>query len=112
MPGPMSTADSLAGRRVVLGVTGGIAAYKAVEVCRRLVDAGAHVVPIMTSGARRFIGETTLTALASEPVQSSLWDEDSPIPHTRLGQSADLVVVVPATARLIGAYAAGLSTDL
>ena len=102
----------LAGKRIVLGVTGGIAAYKAVEVCRRLVDAGAHVVPVMTKGAEHFIGETTLSALASEPVQRSLWDESSPIPHTALGQGADLVLVAPATARLIGAYAAGLSTDL
>src|SRR5829696_529275 len=102
----------LAGRRVVLGVSGGIAAYKAVEVCRRLVDSGAHVVPIMTKGAEHFIGRTTLSALCSEPVQTSLWDEDSPIPHTRLGQGADLILVVPATARLIAAYRSGLSTDL
>jgi phosphopantothenoylcysteine decarboxylase/phosphopantothenate--cysteine ligase len=102
----------VAGKRIVLGVTGGIAAYKAVEVSRRLVDAGAHVVPVMTKAAERFIGRTTMSALASEPVQTSLWDEDTPIPHTRLGQTADLVIVVPATARLIGAYAAGLSTDL
>src|SRR3954468_12974287 len=102
----------LEGRRIVLGVTGGIAAYTAVEVCRRLVDAGGHVVPVMTAGARRFVGETTFSALASEPVQSSLWDEDSPIPHTRLGQSADLVLVCPATARLLGTYAAGISNDL
>jgi phosphopantothenoylcysteine decarboxylase/phosphopantothenate--cysteine ligase len=102
----------LAGRRIVLGVTGGIAAYKAVEVCRRLVDAGAHVVPVMTAGAEHFVGRTTLSALASEPVQTSLWDEASPIPHTRLGQTADLILVAPATARLLAAYAAGLSTDL
>ena len=102
----------LSGRRIVLGVTGGIAAYKAVEICRRLVDAGAHVIPVMTKGAEHFIGRTTLSALASEPVQTSLWDEASPIPHTKLGQGADLVLVVPATARLLGAYAAGLSTDL
>ena len=80
----------LAGKRIVLGVTGGIAAYKAVEVCRQLVDAGAHVIPVMTKGAEHFIGRTTLSALASEPVQTSLWDEANPIPHTRLGQSADL----------------------
>ena len=55
----------LAGRRIVLGVTGGIAAYKAVEVCRRLVDAGAHVVPVMTEGAEHFVGATTFSALAS-----------------------------------------------
>jgi len=103
---------NLAGRHIVLGVTGGIAAYKAVEVCRRLVDAGAHVAPIMTEGATRFVGETTFSALASEPVQTSLWDEASPIPHTRLGQRTDLVLVAPATARLLSAYAAGCSDDL
>ncbi len=102
----------LAGKRVVLGVTGGIAAYKAIEVCRRLVDAGAHVVPVLTKGAEHFVGRTTFSALASEPVRTSLWDDESPIPHTVLGQSADLVLVAPATARLIGTYAAGISSDL
>ncbi len=102
----------LRGARVVLGITGGIAAYKAVEVCRRMIDAGAHVVPVMTAGATRFVGEVTLSALASEPVKTSLWNDDDPIPHTRLGQSADLVVVAPATARLIGSYAAGISDGL
>ncbi len=103
----------LQGKRVVLGVTGGIAAYKAIEVCRRLVDAGAHVVPVMTEGATHFVGRTTLSALASEPVQTELWDNPTtPIPHTRIGQGADLIVVVPATARLIAAYRMGLSTDL
>jgi phosphopantothenoylcysteine decarboxylase/phosphopantothenate--cysteine ligase len=102
----------LAGRTVVLGVTGGIAAYKAVEVCRRLVDAGAHVAPIMTEGAERFVGRATFDALASEPVQSSIFDERDPIPHTRLGQRADVVLVCPATARLLGSYAAGISADL
>ena len=104
--------EPLEGRRVVLGVCGGIAAYKAVEVCRRLVDAGAHVVPVMTDGATRFVGEVTLSALASEPVRRSLWDEPDPIPHTRLGQGADLVLVAPATARLMSAYASGYSHDL
>ena len=103
---------SLDGRRIVLGVCGGIAAYKAVEVSRRLVDAGAHVVPVMTDGATRFIGEVTLSALASEPVRRSLFDDGDPIPHTRLGQEADLVLVAPATARLLSAYAAGYSHDL
>jgi phosphopantothenoylcysteine decarboxylase/phosphopantothenate--cysteine ligase len=102
----------LAGSRVVLGVSGGIAAYKAVEVCRRLIDSGAHVVPVMTRGAEHFLGRTTLSALASEPVQTELWNAADPIPHTRLGQSADLVIVAPATARVIAAYAAGLSNDL
>jgi phosphopantothenoylcysteine decarboxylase/phosphopantothenate--cysteine ligase len=102
----------LAGARIVLGVCGGIAAYKAVDVCRRLVDAGAHVVPVMTRGAERFVGRTTFSALASEPVQHDLWDGPHPIPHTRLGQSADVVLVAPATARVLAAYAVGLSTDL
>jgi phosphopantothenoylcysteine decarboxylase / phosphopantothenate---cysteine ligase len=102
----------LSGTRIVLGVSGGIAAYKAVEICRRLIDAGAHVIPVMTRGAEHFIGRTTLSALASEPVQTELWDGPVPIPHTRLGQSADLVIVAPATARVIAAYATGLSTDL
>jgi phosphopantothenoylcysteine decarboxylase / phosphopantothenate---cysteine ligase len=109
---PATSGRNLNGKVIVVGVTGGIAAYKAVEVCRRLVDAGAHVIPVMTKGAEHFIGRTTLSALCSEPVQTSLWDEETPIPHTRLGQSADLIVVVPATARVLGAYAAGLSTDL
>ena len=89
----------LSGKRIVLGVTGGIAAYKAIEVCRQLVDAGAHVVPIMTAGAEHFIGRTDVSALASEPVQTELWDNPTtPIPHTRIGQGADLIVVAPATA--------------
>ena len=91
---------------------GGIAAYKAVEVCRRLVDAGAFVSPVLTRGATHFVGPVTFSALASEPVRTSLWDEAEPIPHTWLGRRADLVLVVPATARLIGAYAAGISSDL
>ncbi len=102
----------LTGRRVVLGVTGGIAAYKAVEVCRRLVDAGAHVAPVLTEGATRFVGEVTFSALASQPAQTEIFGGHDPIPHTRLGQTADLVVVAPATARLIGSYAAGISDDL
>ena len=81
-------------------------------MCRRLVDAGAWVSPVMTSGALHFVGETTVSALASEPVRRSLWDAREPIPHTRLGQGADLVLVAPATARLLGAYAAGISSDL
>ena len=102
----------LQGTRVVLGVSGGIAAYKAVDLCRRLVDAGAHVAPVLTEGALRFVGRTTFDALASEKAHTSLWDDDSPIPHTRLGQSADVVVVAPATARVLGLYAHGISDDL
>ena len=103
---------SLDGARIVLGVTGGIAAYKAIEVSRRLVDAGAHVIPVLTEGAEHFVGRTTFDALASEKVQTSLWDETSPIPHTMLGQNADLIIVAPATARLLADYRMGRSDDL
>lgn len=103
---------TVAGKRIVVGVSGGIAAYKAVELIRQLVDAGAHVIPVMTEDAHRFIGEVTLSALASEPVHKSLWSDASPIPHTRLGQTADLIVVAPATARVMSAYATGSSEDL
>jgi phosphopantothenoylcysteine decarboxylase/phosphopantothenate--cysteine ligase len=102
----------LEGRRIVLGVSGGIAAYKAIDVCRRLVDRGAHVVPVLTRGATRFVGPTTFSALASERAHTSLFADADPIPHTRLGQTADLVVVAPATARVIGSYVAGISDDL
>jgi phosphopantothenoylcysteine decarboxylase / phosphopantothenate---cysteine ligase len=104
---------SVAGRRIVLGVSGGIAAYKAVEVCRRLMDLGAHVSPILTPNATRFVGAATFSALASERALTSLYDNaDDPSPHTRLGQSADLIVVAPATARVIAAYATGSSEGL
>ena len=94
------SASPLAGKRVVLGVTGGIAAYKAIEILRRLVDAGAHVVPIMTDAAQHFVGATTLSALASEPVQTKLWNNPTTaIPHTKVGQGADLIIVAPATAK-------------
>src|SRR6476661_1855809 len=100
------------GPRVVLGVCGGIAAYKAVEVCRRLVDAGVHVAPVLTESATRFVTPLTFSALASEPALTELFGGPDAIPHTRLGQQADLILVAPATARLIGAYAAGISSDL
>ncbi len=98
--------------RIVLGVSGGIAAYKAVEVCRRLVDAGAYVMPVLTEDAQRFVGALTFSALASEPARTALFGGPEPIPHTRLGQTADLVLVAPATAKTIGKYAAGISDDL
>jgi phosphopantothenoylcysteine decarboxylase/phosphopantothenate--cysteine ligase len=104
--------EPVRGRRIVLGVSGGIAAYKAVEVCRRLVDAGAHVSPVLTEDALRFVGALTFSALASEPARTSLFGGPDPIPHTHLGQSADLVIVAPATAKLLGKYAAGISDDL
>jgi phosphopantothenoylcysteine decarboxylase/phosphopantothenate--cysteine ligase len=102
----------LRGRRVVLGVSGGIAAYKAIEVCRRLVDAGAFVSPVLTPDSLNFVTTQTFSALASEPARTSLWDSPEPSPHTTLGQNADLIVVAPATARVLAAYAIGMSDDL
>ncbi len=99
-------------QRVVLGVTAGISAYKAAEVCRRLVEAGVHVVPVLTPDALRFVGAATFSALGSEPAQSSLFEGPTPIPHTALGQSADLVVVAPATANFLARYAAGMADEL
>ncbi|MEM9561124.1 MAG: bifunctional phosphopantothenoylcysteine decarboxylase/phosphopantothenate--cysteine ligase CoaBC [Actinomycetota bacterium] len=106
------TPGVLQGRRIVLGVSGGIAAYKAIEVCRRLVDLGAHVVPILTDAANNMVGPTTFTALASERVKTSLWRDADPIPHTTMGQGADAIVVCPATARIISDLRTGRSGDL
>ncbi len=104
--------SALEGKRIVLGVTGGIAAYKSIEVCRRLVDAGAHVIPILTDAALNMVGATTFTALASERPKTSLWHDSDPIPHTKLGQTCDAIVVCPATARIISDYRTGRSADL
>jgi phosphopantothenoylcysteine decarboxylase/phosphopantothenate--cysteine ligase len=99
--------------RIVLGVAGGIAAYKSVELLRLLRGANYHVAPILTPDATRFVGALTFSALASEPARTSLFsDPTTPIPHTYLGQSADLIVVAPATAHLIARYATGLADDL
>jgi phosphopantothenoylcysteine decarboxylase/phosphopantothenate--cysteine ligase len=81
-------------------------------VLRLLVDGGAHVVPVLTRAATRFVGTATFSALGSEPCETELFAGASPIPHTRLGQLADVVVVAPATARLVGEYAAGIGADL
>ncbi|NNN02484.1 MAG: bifunctional phosphopantothenoylcysteine decarboxylase/phosphopantothenate--cysteine ligase CoaBC [Acidimicrobiaceae bacterium] len=100
-------------RRVVLGVTGGVAAYKAVDVLRGLRRAGYHVAPVLTRDALRFVGAPTFSALASEPVRSELYgDATTPIPHTYLGQGADLIVIAPATAHVIARLAMGLADDL
>jgi len=99
--------------RIVLGVAGGIAAYKSVELLRLLRDLGYHVAPILTPDATRFVGTVTFSALASEPARTSLYgDPTTPIPHTYLGSNADVVVVAPATAHLIARYAMGLADDL
>jgi phosphopantothenoylcysteine decarboxylase/phosphopantothenate--cysteine ligase len=109
---PSATPES-ASPRIVLGVSGGIAAYKAVELLRLLRDDGFFVSPVLTPDATRFVGAVTFSALASEPARTSLYgDPLTPIPHTYLGQHAALIVVAPATAHLIARFAAGLADDL
>jgi phosphopantothenoylcysteine decarboxylase/phosphopantothenate--cysteine ligase len=94
-------------------VSGGIAAYKSVELLRLLRDEGFFVSPVLTPDATRFVGTVTFSALGSEPARTSLYgDPTTPIPHTYLGQHADVIVVAPATAHLIARYAAGLADDL
>ncbi len=104
----------LAGKHIVVGVCGGIAAYKAVEVARRLTQAGAEVRVVMTEAATRFVGPLTFSTLTGHPVASDLFGEPAPpeIVHTSLGRWADLVVVAPATADMIARYALGLAGDL
>lgn len=98
--------------RVVLGVGAGIAAYKACELLRRLTESGhdVHVVP--TADALRFVGEPTWAALSGNPVSAQVWDGVAEVPHVRLGQTADLVFVAPATADLLARAAHGLADDL
>lgn len=98
--------------RVVLGVTGGIAAYKACALLRLLTEAGHEVTVVPTPAALRFVGAPTWAALSGRPVATSLWDVVHEVPHVRLGQEADLVVVAPATADLLARAAHGLADDL
>jgi phosphopantothenoylcysteine decarboxylase / phosphopantothenate---cysteine ligase len=98
--------------RVVLGVSGGIAAYKACEVLRGLTETGHDVRVVPTRSALRFVGAATWAALSGQPVSTEVWDDVHEVPHVRLGQQADLVVVVPATADLLARAAHGLADDL
>ncbi|QUH01634.1 bifunctional phosphopantothenoylcysteine decarboxylase/phosphopantothenate--cysteine ligase CoaBC [Saccharopolyspora erythraea] len=98
--------------RVVLGVGGGIAAYKACEVLRRLTESGHHVRVVPTEAALRFVGAATFEALSGQPVQTGVFTDVEQVPHVRLGQEADLVVVAPATADLMARAAHGMADDL
>jgi phosphopantothenoylcysteine decarboxylase / phosphopantothenate---cysteine ligase len=100
------------GRRVVLGVSGGIACYKSCTLARRLTEAGAQVDVILTAGAGEFVRPLTFEALTGRPVLGSLWEPGGALSHVRLGQAADLVLVAPATAHLIARMAQGLADDL
>jgi phosphopantothenoylcysteine decarboxylase/phosphopantothenate--cysteine ligase len=101
----------LAGRRVVLGVSGGIACYKSCTIARRLTEAGAAVDVIMTPSAAEFVGPSTFEALTGRPVLRSLWDPGRALDHIHLAREADLVAVAPATAHLIARAAGGMADD-
>lgn len=105
---------ALTGRRILLCVSGGIAAYKAVELVRRLREAGAEVQVAMTANAQRFVGAASLQAVAGTPVRDTLWDEaaEAAMGHIELARWADRVVVAPATADLLAKLAHGIADDL
>src|SRR6202050_3623654 len=93
--------------RIVLGGGAGSAAYKPCELLRLLTESGLHVRVVPTPDALRFVGEATWAALSGEPVTTDAWTGVAEVPHVRLGQSADLVLVAPATADLMARAAAG-----
>jgi phosphopantothenoylcysteine decarboxylase / phosphopantothenate---cysteine ligase len=98
--------------RVVLGVSGGIAAYKACELLRRLTESGHDVTVVPTAAALAFVGAPTWAALSGKPVAADVWHDVHVVPHVRIGQGADLVVVAPATADVLAKAAHGLADDL
>lgn len=98
--------------RVVLGVTGGIAAYKACELLRRFTESGHDVTVVPTASALQFVGAPTWSALSGKPVATDVWTDVHAVPHVHIGQQADVVVVAPATADLLARAAHGLADDL
>ncbi|MEU7556289.1 bifunctional phosphopantothenoylcysteine decarboxylase/phosphopantothenate--cysteine ligase CoaBC [Streptomyces sp. NPDC044571] len=98
--------------KVVLGVSGGIAAYKACELLRRLTESGHEVRVVPTAAALHFVGEATWAALSGNPAGTEVWESVDEVPHVRIGQGADLVVVAPATADMLAKAAHGLADDL
>ena len=98
--------------KVVLGVAGGIAAYKACSLLRLLSEAGHDVTVVPTASALHFVGEATWSALSGKPVHTDVWSAISEVPHVRIGQEADLVIVAPATADLLARAASGQADDL
>ncbi|MFE7426926.1 bifunctional phosphopantothenoylcysteine decarboxylase/phosphopantothenate--cysteine ligase CoaBC [Streptomyces sp. NPDC014735] len=98
--------------KVVLGVSGGIAAYKACELLRRLTESGHDVRVVPTESALHFVGAATWSALSGHPVATEVWNDVHEVPHVRIGQGADLVVVAPATADTLARAAHGLADDL
>jgi len=112
VPRGSASSSALAGRRVLLGVTGGIAAYKACILVRLLRLRGASVRVVMTRSAERFVGPATFAALSDHRVYTARWDESGEVLHVRLAHEADVVVVAPATANVIAKLAFGIADDL
>ena len=106
--------QSLNGKHILLGLSGGIACYKSAELCRLLVKAGATVQVVMTTGASQFITPATMQALSGRPVLSQSWDPAEPngMPHIRLGREPDAILVAPASADLLARLAQGRADDL
>ena len=98
--------------RVILGVSAGIAAYKACELLRRLTESGYHVRVVPTADSLHFVGAATWAALSGQPVTTTAWEDVHQVPHVRLGQEADLVFVAPASADLLARAAAGRAARL
>ena len=98
--------------RILLGITGGIAAYKAAGLLRAMSELGHEVTALPTQNALRFIGEATLEALSGKAIDSDLYADVASVKHVQLGQEADLIVIAPATAAFLGRYATGFADDL
>jgi phosphopantothenoylcysteine decarboxylase len=103
----------LAGKTIILGVTGSIAAYKAADLASKLTQQGATVQAVLTEGAKRFIAPLTLQAVTHQRVAHDLWSEDDPahVAHVDLADRADLLLVAPATANMLAQFAYGLAPD-
>lgn len=101
-------------QNILLGITGGIAAYKTPELVRRLKDRGADVQVVLTRSAREFVTETTLQAVSGRPVRANLWDKEAEaaMGHIELARWADLVLIAPATAEIMARLASGSAPDL
>src|SRR4051794_26037161 len=108
----MAMANGESRPRVVLGVSGGIAAYKACELLRRFTESGHDVTVVPTAAALEFVGAPTWAALSGKPVSAEVWAEVHEVPHVRIGQQAELLVVAPATADVLAKAAHGLADDL
>ena len=106
--------QTLAGKKILLGISGGIAAYKCAELTRRLIERGAQVQVVMTKAAQEFITPLTMQAVSGNPVSSSLLDPsaEASMSHIELAKWADLVLLAPATADLIARISAGMGNDL